>query len=211
MSTRSEIGIQHEDGTVEYIYCHSDGDLHGVGACLFENYKNRVKVQELIDKGDTSKIGPELKDVENYHEKHERTYRKPLKVPAMEDFFADDASWGYIEYRYLFTSHGWYYRAYKDLPDTEIKSLSEKFTAPQDYIKWNPLDLIKPSQVAIDINAGMFLLWLDTDELEIAFCTYQGTFWCGGKTITNATHWATIPPHPVNPKAINPPTKGSAA
>lgn len=57
MSTRSYIGIQHNDGSVDVIYCHSDGYLSNNGKLLFENYQDPEKVQELINLGGLSCLG----------------------------------------------------------------------------------------------------------------------------------------------------------
>ena len=60
MSTRSNIGIGKEDGTVDYIYCHYDGYPEGVGQCLRDHYTTPSKIQKLIDGGDISTLGPNL-------------------------------------------------------------------------------------------------------------------------------------------------------
>lgn len=57
MSTRSFIAIQHENGSFDAIYCHSDGYLTNNGKLLFENYRTPEKVQKLIDLGGISFLG----------------------------------------------------------------------------------------------------------------------------------------------------------
>lgn len=57
MSTRSLVGIQNKDGSVNYVYVHSDGYLSGVGKTLLENYSDRKKVRRLINLGDLSSLG----------------------------------------------------------------------------------------------------------------------------------------------------------
>lgn len=60
MSTRSRIGILNPNGTVTSIYCHSDGYLSGVEACLLDFYKTEEKVRALTDLGDISSLGNEI-------------------------------------------------------------------------------------------------------------------------------------------------------
>lgn len=57
MSTNSKIGIQNTDGTVSAIYCHWDGYPQHNGVMLTEHYKNREKVQQLINLGSISSLG----------------------------------------------------------------------------------------------------------------------------------------------------------
>ena len=58
MSTRSLIGIV-KDKDVEFIYCHNDGYIEGVGATLQAHYDTKEKVEQLIALGDISCLGPE--------------------------------------------------------------------------------------------------------------------------------------------------------
>lgn len=52
MSTRSLIAIEKSDGSYDTIYCHYDGYVeNGVGEELFRNYKERLKVENLISLG----------------------------------------------------------------------------------------------------------------------------------------------------------------
>ena len=57
MSTRSTIALEYADGTVEQVYCHSDGYLEGVGSQLRRSFTNPFALRELIDGGDMSRIG----------------------------------------------------------------------------------------------------------------------------------------------------------
>jgi hypothetical protein len=54
MSTRSNIGIINRNGTVEMVYCHSDGYPSYNGSILLENYSNEEKLRELLALGDLS-------------------------------------------------------------------------------------------------------------------------------------------------------------
>ena len=57
MSTGSLIGKQNSDGSVAFVYCHSDGYLKWVGAILLQNYSSPAKVDALLAEGDVSSIG----------------------------------------------------------------------------------------------------------------------------------------------------------
>lgn len=60
MSTRSTIGIRHEDGSVTKIYCHWDGYIEWNGAILQKYYNTAEKVEKLLALGNLSSLGPEI-------------------------------------------------------------------------------------------------------------------------------------------------------
>ena len=57
MSTRCLIGRKIKDNKVEYIYCHHDGYLDGVGEILKTNYTNDGVIDKLMALGDLSALG----------------------------------------------------------------------------------------------------------------------------------------------------------
>jgi hypothetical protein len=57
MATRSTIAVQHEDGTVSQIYCHSDGYLSYNGTLLVSHYNTLLGAEYLVSKGDLSCMG----------------------------------------------------------------------------------------------------------------------------------------------------------
>jgi hypothetical protein len=59
MATRSTIAVWAEEG-IHSIYCHWDGYPEGVGLVLKENYTDIEKINELIELGDLSSLGPEI-------------------------------------------------------------------------------------------------------------------------------------------------------
>ena len=67
MSTRSNIGILNEDGTVDYIYCHFDGYLDHNGRILNEHYNTEEKVRELILLGDMRALVENIEHSIFYH------------------------------------------------------------------------------------------------------------------------------------------------
>lgn len=54
MSTRSTIGVEMQDGTVNYVYCHHDGYLSGVGRTLLRHYNTREKALQIVSMGGVS-------------------------------------------------------------------------------------------------------------------------------------------------------------
>lgn len=60
MSTVSRIAIKQDDGTYKSIYCHSDGYLEYNGVILYNHYKDKSKVEDLIKLGDISRLGKEV-------------------------------------------------------------------------------------------------------------------------------------------------------
>lgn len=60
MSTRSHIAIARDNGTYDYIYCHSDGYPSHNGAILEECYNTKEFVNELISLGDMSLLDKRL-------------------------------------------------------------------------------------------------------------------------------------------------------
>jgi hypothetical protein len=60
MATRSFIGKLNHDGSITGVYCHWDGYPEGVGETLAKHYTNVQKVDQLIDLGDISSLGPRV-------------------------------------------------------------------------------------------------------------------------------------------------------
>ena len=60
MATRSFIGILNKDDSVDYIYCHWDGYVAGVGKVLQEHYTSEKKIDKLLALGDISSLGPKI-------------------------------------------------------------------------------------------------------------------------------------------------------
>lgn len=108
MSTRCEIGIMLNDGTIEAAYCHHDGYLDGgVGEVLWQHYngddeiKRFNKAWDLVKGGAMSSIGHNPDDCERYNDSQKNIIYKN-EAEYLENF-------GDIEYRYLFKNHKWYY------------------------------------------------------------------------------------------------------
>lgn len=70
MGTRSTIGIERNDGTIESVYCHWDGYPAHNGKILLTFYQDRNKIDALIEEGGMSSLGA------NIGEKHDFDNRK---------------------------------------------------------------------------------------------------------------------------------------
>jgi hypothetical protein len=99
MSTRSRIGIQNQDGSVNSIYCHFDGYPEGVGSTLQEHYSDRDKLQKLIELGDISSLGDDLLTTIAYHRDRGEDYFPSRRNESLELFKKSD----FEEYGYVYT------------------------------------------------------------------------------------------------------------
>ncbi len=119
MSTRSNIGILNQDGTVNYIYCHFDGYLEHNGEILNKHYTTEGKVRMLMELGDLSVLGEnigEKQDFENRVKGCCLAYgrdRGESGIEARTCSYVDYTKEYFEEYVYLFTpGQGWEVRGY---------------------------------------------------------------------------------------------------
>jgi hypothetical protein len=99
MATRSRIGIQNLDGSVNSIYCHFDGYPEGVGTTLKEHYSDRDELQKLIELGDISSLGDDLLTTIAYHRDRGEDYFPSTRDESLELFKKSD----FEEYGYVYT------------------------------------------------------------------------------------------------------------
>lgn len=79
MSTHSYIGVIEEDGTLKYVYCHSDGYPSYLGRMLLTYYNTPELATGLVNLGDLSMVRSMLRerlvpDKGKYH-----TFKKPVR------------------------------------------------------------------------------------------------------------------------------------
>jgi hypothetical protein len=124
MATRSRIAIERPDGSVRSIYCHWDGSPDTNGKCLANHYKDRDKVERLIELGAISYLeervepagehtfnSPESGVVVAYHRDRGEDLRKAEYHTDSRDYFKGDIE----EFGYLFTrANEWVYVSYSD-------------------------------------------------------------------------------------------------
>lgn len=127
MGTRSYIGIENENGTVDGVYCHWDGypphvrpGVGGVGETLLEHYTDPGRVRDVIGGGALSSLQPAIEPADGvahsfddpaagvciyYH----RDRGEPLQTQhaANREGWATAARIAGCDYVYLLTSRGW--------------------------------------------------------------------------------------------------------
>lgn len=122
MSTRSRIGLEHEDGSISSIYCHFDGYPSGVGQTLIDHYADRAKVEALIALGDLSvldnevapppgvshKFGAAAPGVTVAYGRDRGETGVEAKTSTNEDEFYKIAAEGWEEYAYLYRQGVWF-------------------------------------------------------------------------------------------------------
>jgi hypothetical protein len=67
MGTRSNIGIEYEDGSIKFVYCHWDGYPSNNGQILFDHYQTRSEVEALVALGEISSLGATPSSTKDYH------------------------------------------------------------------------------------------------------------------------------------------------
>lgn len=118
MSTPCAIAITR-GSSYEWIYCHFDGYVAGVGVTLKKSYRNQKKVEQLIDLGDISSIGEvigEKQDPKNRHKGWTLAYGRDLgradsgsrKSSNLEKLIYD-AEKERCRYLYVFENNKWQY------------------------------------------------------------------------------------------------------
>lgn len=102
MSLKSYIYMKENTGMVKGVYCHRNGELDGVGQCLYENYHDDKKLAELIGLGNLAELGDSLEETvayirdrhEYYSENQAIEYQNEDEIYQMKDYF--------IPYQYLY-------------------------------------------------------------------------------------------------------------
>lgn len=117
MSTRSNIGILNEDGTVNYIYCHFDGYLEHNGRILNKHYTTESKVRMLMELGDLSILGEIIGEKQDFSDRIKGCClaygrdRGESGTEARTCSYAEYSRDYFEEYIYLFTpGKGWEWR-----------------------------------------------------------------------------------------------------
>ena len=99
MATRSRIGIQNPDGSVNSIYCHFDGCPSYNGQTLQEHYSDRDELQKLIELGDISSLGDDLLTTIAYHRDRDEDYFPSRRNESLELLNKSD----FEKYGYVYT------------------------------------------------------------------------------------------------------------
>lgn len=124
MGTRSFIGIQNEDESIRYVYCHWDGYPSHNGKILNEHYTDRKKVDKLLDGGDMSVLNEDITDVEYYNQ---MKGQDPDNDAALVDnmvVFLEDIKNSWCEWVYILNKKNMWMVS-SDADWTDIKPLNE--------------------------------------------------------------------------------------
>ena len=107
MSTRSEIAIEKKDGSINSIYCHSDGYIENNGYLLNKHYKSYDLALSIIKENDCSVLGSSIKESRFYNTwRNEETELK--KFRNEKNFMLSFNNDIFAEYIYLFKNDKWY-------------------------------------------------------------------------------------------------------
>ena len=107
MSSRSEIAIQRMDGSIESVYCHSDGYLSYMGVLLNGYYNSLRKARSIINQNDCSMLSTTIEKSRFYNSwRNENTKAKEfMNEYAFMDYFSSNV---FAEYIYLFKDGQWF-------------------------------------------------------------------------------------------------------
>lgn len=126
MSTHSTIAVKLTDGSVNLIYCHSDGYIESVGAKLLTHYNTYEKVLELILLGDISSLGENSSNTFAYHRDREEDLNI-FYYPAIELYFKEEHNKGILEgYNYIFIDGEWWVQYWNNLKHTKLVDACKK-------------------------------------------------------------------------------------
>lgn len=114
MSTRCEIGIELEDGSVVACYCHYDGYVEGVGERLLRWYDNKEIILELLKDGGFSSLKPSIAEMQD---EYYRDGDEQVEYKSVEEFYKTNTAkpgkvgewWSDREYIYLYRDGQWYF------------------------------------------------------------------------------------------------------
>lgn len=110
MATRSIIGIENKNKSIDSIYCHWDGYPQNNGKILFENYNSREKARFLINQGWNSTLENSVLQValarSQRSQKENEKWPQFDKFTGLMGFLKHGESIG--QYSYLYTDdQGW--------------------------------------------------------------------------------------------------------
>lgn len=121
MATRSRIGIELENGKTLSVYCHWDGYLSNNGAILIESYKDRSKIETLINLGDMSSLGNEIGEKHNMDDPAARKNwtsfygRDRGEIGTLPQIMTIEEFQQQEEFHYLYRlDNEWYVKGYSD-------------------------------------------------------------------------------------------------
>ena len=101
MGTRSFIGIENEDNSVKYVYCHWNGYPSHNGKILSKNYTDRKSVNKLLEGGDMSVLKEDITDVEYYNQMKGQDPDNDAALVDNMEVFLEDIKNSWCEWVYI--------------------------------------------------------------------------------------------------------------
>lgn len=139
MATRSFVGIENEDGTIEAVYVHYDGYPSARAPILLKGYNTEKKLRRFLKLGNCSiiheKIGKKHKFDRQYDEPsyegctfygrdRGETDQQSVHYDSRTEFLEECTE----DYTYLFSVTGkkWLYRTWNDSNLLELKNFEKQ-------------------------------------------------------------------------------------
>jgi hypothetical protein len=112
MSTRSLIGVQLPNKTIQWVYCHFDGYPEAREPLLHKYFNTYDKALELVSKGEIRSVGEGIDDCSFFDD-----YSISGIADNLEEFLKLDYG---SDFKYLFAKGEWYWSGwnFKYTPDT---------------------------------------------------------------------------------------------
>lgn len=101
MSTRSNIGILNNDGTVTAVYVHMDGYPEGMGNYLLNLYNTKAKIRARLKLGNSSTVNS------GYHKDRGEDSWKAESFANKTEYLTERV-FGWVEYQYLYEAGEWH-------------------------------------------------------------------------------------------------------
>lgn len=97
MSTRCEIAVKTEDGTIKTVYHHYDGYIEGVGAELIKNFNSAELAEKAlktsIDVGEGIEGFQEFSSISSYEDWLSKTDREYAYLWIKDKWFYMEVDW----------------------------------------------------------------------------------------------------------------------
>ena len=104
MGTRSNIGYQNENKSMDVMYCHYDGYLDHNGRILLEHYNSEEDARALVDNGYARSLKPTVKEINEDRVNKD----KPETYKSLGNYMNGNVDTLFIEFIYLWRDDQWW-------------------------------------------------------------------------------------------------------
>ena len=156
MSTRSNIAVDKDDGSIIRVYCHFDGYINeGVGQTLHNYYNDKDKATSLVSKGDISQLGTDEEHTQFYkdrgfswgraHTQEDWSNIQPISSADRYSMMNEMRGNLHIEYLYYFATcehvpEGQWYVSESKFLDTAEMGIDSEHATLHYWTKFIPLE-----------------------------------------------------------------------